>query len=459
MNDRQKEMAEEHIGRLLFRYSSPAIVAMMVNSTYNLVDTIFVGQGVGKNALAAMAVSFPIQMILLAVGQVVGIGSASIISRSLGANNLEKASRVAGASFANVIIASAIACILGLLFLKPLLIVFGATELILPYAKDYVQIILMGSFFFMFAVSSNNIARSEGNARVAMTSMLIGAIVNIVLDPLFIFVFKIGIRGAAFATVIGNICSFLFLISYFSSGKTLLKLRLLDIRPDPETFREMIVLGLPSFARVAAGSLFAIVLNHSVVYYGTELHLAITGVAHKILQVLFLPLIGIVQGLQPIVGFNYGAKNHCRVKEAFWKGVNAGTLFATFGFFLVMFFPRPILSLFNREIAGDSEAANILRLLGLMLPLIGFQTVGASLFQAIGKGLPALLLSVVRQVLFLVPLILTLPLFFGLLGVWLAFPVSDVLATAFTAFCIAREMRLINSHIQGPNVVSISAKL
>ncbi len=446
MNDRKREMAEEPIGKLLFRYSSPAIIAMFVNSTYNLVDTIYVGQGVGTTALAAMAVSFPIQMILLAVAQVVGMGSASIISRGLGAGDNRKASRVAGASFANVLIAAGVSTILGLLFLKPLLRLFGATELVLPLAQDYMKTIMAGCVFFMFAVSTNNVVRSEGNARVAMTSMLTGAITNILLDPLFIFVFRMGIRGAAIATVISNLCAVTFLTIYFLRGKTLLRVTIKDIRPDPETFWEMFSVGVPSFARVVAGSLFAVVLNHSVTHYGTELHLAITGVAHKILQVLFLPLVGLVQGLQPIVGFNYGARNHQRVKEAFWKGVEGATAIASAGFAVIMLFPKPTLMLFNTDPQLVQEGSGILRILAMMLPLIGFQTVGASLFQAIGKGIPALLLSMARQILFLVPLILVLPLFIRLSGVWFAFPISDILATGVTAGFVAREIRQIETH-------------
>lgn len=444
MTDRRHEMAQERIGRLLFRYSTPAMVAMFVNSTYNLVDAIFVGQGVGPLALAALAVTFPIQMIILATAQVVGIGSASIISRSLGAGNSRRADRVAGASFANTTVGAVALTVAGLWFLEPLLRLFGATEAVLPYAHDYMSVILGGCVFFSFAVSSNNVVRSEGNAKVAMSSMVIGAIVNLILDPVFIFGLGMGVRGAAIATVIGNVCSFTFLTAYFMSGNSILKIRLADLAPDLKTLPEVIAVGAPSFARVVAGSLFAIVLNHSIIHYGTELHLAVMGIANRVLMFMFLPLIGLVQGLQPILGFNYGARNNARVKEALWKGVAVGTTMALSGFAVLMCFPRAILMLFNTDATLLGEGVTILRILATMMPVIGFQTVGASLFQAIGKAFPALFLSMSRQVFFLIPLMIALPFFMRLTGVWLAFPISDLLSTFVTAVWVRREIRLLD---------------
>jgi len=440
MNDRKYELGHEKIGRLLLRYSAPAMVGMMVNSLYNLVDAIFVGQGAGKLALAALAVSFPIQMFVLAVAQVVGIGSASLISRSLGAGDQRKAERTAGTSFGIVAVMSLILTALALTYMKPLVRLFGATPNVLPYASAYLSIVMGGCFFFALAVSSNNIVRSEGNVKIAMFSMLIGATVNLILDPIFIFGLGMGIRGAAVATVIAHVCSFTFLCAYFLSGKSMLRIRRADLIPDLSLLPEVFSVGASSFTRVAAGSLLAIVLNNSIAHYGTDTHLAVMGVIHRVLMFFFMPLIGLVQGLQPIVGFNYGARNFARVKEAVAKAVAVATAIGTTAFLILMLFPRPVFRLFNPDAFLISEGAYFLRIAIILLPCVGFQIVGATLFQALGKPGPALFLSMSRQVLFLIPLILALPLLFGLTGIWIAFPVADSLATLVTAACLLWQM-------------------
>jgi len=440
MNDRKYELGHEKIGRLLLRYSAPAMVGMVVNSLYNLVDAIFVGQGAGKLALAALAVSFPIQMFVLAVAQVVGIGSASLISRSLGAGDQRKAERAAGTSFGVVAVMSLILTALALTGMTPLVRLFGGTPNVLPYASAYLSIVMGGCFFFALAVSSNNIVRSEGNVKIAMFSMVIGATVNLILDPIFIFGLGMGIRGAAVATVIAHVCSFTFLCAYFLSGKSMLRIRRADLIPDVSLLPEVFSVGASSFTRVAAGSLLAIVLNNSIAHYGTDTHLAVMGIINRVLMFFFMPLIGLVQGLQPIVGFNYGANNFARVREAVAKAVAVATAIGTTAFVVLMLFPRPVLRLFNPDTFLISEGAYFLRIAIILLPCVGFQVVGATLFQALGKPGPALFLSMSRQVLFLVPMVLVLPLLFGLTGIWLAFPVADSMATLVTAACVLWQM-------------------
>jgi len=446
MIDRKYEMGHEKIGRLLALYSAPAIVAMSANSLYNLVDAIFVGRGVGALALAGLAVSFPIQMIILAFAQMVGIGSASIISRCLGAGDTRKAEATAGASFATVGVLSLILTVLGLTFLIPLLRLFGASDDVLPYAKDYMFVILLGSFFFAFIVSSNNIVRSEGNAKLAMISMLIGALVNIALDPIFIFGLDMGIRGAAMATVIAHFCSFLFLFGYFISGKSMLHIRLGDLKPDLSLLPEVFIIGSPSLVRVAGGNLVAIVLNHSVVYYGSDTSLAIFGICHRILMFVIMPIIGLVQGMQPIVGFNYGALNMKRVRETVAKASIAATAISSMAFLLLLVFPTTIFSFFNKDVHLITEGASTIRIIVILLPFVGFHIVGACLFQSIGKAVPALFLSMSRQVLFLVPLLLILPLRFKLTGIWMSFPVADFLSVIVTGLWVLAEMRRLERH-------------
>ncbi len=446
MQDRKYELANENIGRLLVRYSTPAMVAMFVNSLYNLVDTIFVGQGAGTLALAGLAVAFPIQMFILAIAQVVGIGSASVISRSLGAGDHRRAEHTAGSSFFSVAVLSAVLSVFGLVFLTPLLKLFGATEAVLPYAAEYLSVILAGSFFFAFAVSSNSIVRAEGNAKLSMISMFIGAGSNVVLDPIFIFGLGMGIRGAAIATVIANVFVTLYLTGYFLSGKSLLRLRFRDLAPYPAVLPEVLAVGSSNFARVAAGSVFAIVLNNSIAHYGSDIHLSILGIANRVMLFFLLPLFGLVQGFQPIVGFNYGAQNMRRVKESLYKAVAYASVLSTVGFLVLMFFPKPVFLLFNKDPILLREGTTILRIMILFLPFVGFQVVGATLFQAIGKAFPALFLSMSRQVLFLIPLILVFPLYFGLKGIWISFPVADFLSVFVTAFWVVRQVKHLNRH-------------
>jgi len=441
MMDRKYELGHERVGRLLVRYSAPAMFAMFVNSMYNVVDTIFVGRGAGTLALAGLAVSFPIQMFILASAQVVGIGSASLISRSLGAGLQRKAERTAGTSFATVGLMSAVITGLGISFLRPLLKLFGATPAVLPYGVEYLSVIFLGSFFWAFAISSNNVVRSEGNAKIAMVSMLIGAITNIILDPIFIFGLDMGIRGAAVATVIAHTCVFVFLCGYFMSGKSMLRIRRADLIPDLSLLPEVFAVGASSFARVAAGSVLAIVLNNSIGHYGSDVHLAVLGVLNRVMMFMLMPLFGLVQGTQPIVGFNYGAKNVHRVKEAVGKASLAATVIASVGFAFVMTFPRPIFALFSKDPVLISEGVRIIRVAILMVPCVGFQIIGSSMFQALGKALPALFLSMSRQVLFLIPLILLIPLRFGLMGIWMSFPMADFMSLLVTGTCVLATLK------------------
>lgn len=445
MQDRKYELGHESIGKLLWKYSTPSIVAMLVNSLYNVVDAIFVGQGVGTNALAALAVCFPIQMFILAIAQVVGIGSASIISRSLGAGDHDRANRTAGGSFALVTLLSILLTLVGLKYLNPLLRLFGATPDVLPYGAEYLSVIIGGSFFFAFAVSSNNIVRAEGNARIAMFSMLIGAITNVILDPIFIFGFGLGVRGAAIATVIANMCAFAFLCSYFFSGKGMLRIRIQDLTPDIGEIPEVFSIGSSSLARVAAGSLMAIIVNQSITHYGSDVHLAVLGVINRILMFVALPMIGLVQGLQPIVGFNYGARNMSRVRQAVRKASLYATMMGTVSFAVLVLFPAPIFRMFSSDSRLILEGIFVIRRLILMLPFIGFQIVGASLFQALGRAWPALFLSMSRQILFLIPLVLALPLWLNLPGIWWSFPLADGLSTCVTGLWVLAEFRRLAS--------------
>jgi putative MATE family efflux protein len=456
MGERNEMLGNESIGKLLMKLSIPATIGMIVQALYNLVDTIFVGQGVGIMGIAGVSVAFPIQMIIMSFAQMFGIGGASIISRSLGAKDLKKAEKTMGNVFTLVIIISAIITILGSIFVEPLLLLFGATEEILPHAIEYVSVILMGTIFFSFAMASNNIIRSEGNAKIAMNTMLISAGLNVILDPIFIFDvipiinvpgLNMGTRGAAMATVIAQATTAIYLILYFFRGKSIVKFRINNLKLDIKLAIEIITIGLSSFTRSVAGSLFAIVINNSLAIYSGSLAIAVFGVINKLIMFTLMPMLGIVQGLQPIIGYNYGADKPDRVKEALKVGITIATIISTMGFVILMFFTDIMISIFNNDTELIEMGTHALRVVVLVLPVVGFQVVGSGYFQAVGKATPALILSMSRQLLFLIPLILILPRFFGLEGIWAAFPIADILSISLTFIVLMRDMRSLDKSI------------
>ncbi|TFG93396.1 MAG: MATE family efflux transporter [Candidatus Atribacteria bacterium] len=436
-------LGEEKISKLLINLSLPATIGMMVNALYNLVDTIFVGRGVGALAIGGLTIAFPIQMVIMAFAQMIGIGAASAISRSLGAKDIEKADYVAGNSFLLIIILSSIIAVIGLTFTEPMLRLFGATETILPYAKDYITIILWGSIFFSFAMSSNNLIRAEGNAKVAMFTMLIGAILNMILDPIFIFIFKMGIKGAALATIISQFISFLYILTYLYSGKSSLKIKLHHLKPKIHIIIEMLTVGSAAFFRQVTGSVVAIVVNNSLRIFGGDIALIIAGILHRVIMFVFMPLFGVIQGMQPIVGFNYGAKKLDRVKETIKLSLITTTVIATFGWLIAELFPFVIISTFTRDAEVIEKGSTIIRIVLSMIPAIGIQIVGAALFQSLGKAVPSLILSLLRQVLLFIPLVIILPRIFGLglLGIWIAYPAADILSVILTALFLRSELK------------------
>ena len=436
-------LGEQKISKLLLNLSLPATVGMLVNALYNLVDTIFVGRGVGAIAIGGLTVAFPIQMVIMAFAMMIGIGAASAISRSLGEKNIERADYVAGNSFLCVIILSAIISALGLIFTEPMLRIFGSTETILPYAKDYIKIILWGNIFFSFAMSSNNLIRAEGNAKVAMATMLIGAILNIILDPIFIFIFKLGIKGAALATIISQFISFLYILTYLYSGKSSLKIKLHHLKPKINIIKEIFAVGSAAFFRQVSGSIVAIVVNNSLRVFGGDIALIIVGMLQRITMFMFMPLFGVIQGMQPIVGFNYGAKKYDRLKEAVKLSLITATALATFSWLIVELFPVAIISIFTADTEIITKGSIVIRIAVSMIPFIGIQIVAAGLFQSLGKAVPSLVLSLLRQVLLFIPLVIILPRVWGLgiMGIWIAYPAADILSAILTVLYLRSELK------------------
>jgi len=437
-------LADENIGALLWRLSIPATVGMAIMATYNLVDAIFIGRGVGSLGLAGLAIVFPLQLIVMSVGQLIGMGGASIISRALGAGNVARAHRTFGNVLTLLLIAAGVITAAGFGYLDGLLRLFGATDAILPYAREYLTIILWGTGFRCYAMAHNNIIRSEGRARVAMVTMMVGAIVNIILDPIFIFGLDMGMKGAALATVIAQGCTTSFIIYYFLSGRSSIRMSPSDMRPDLAIVRETLAVGSASFGRMAAGSVVMVVLNHLLGEYGGNLAIAAFGLINRMTQFLFMPIIGFAQALQPVAGFNYGAKRFEMAKRAMRISGIRATAFSVGSFAIIMLLPQLLVQMFTEDPELIRMAVPAMRIVAAAFPVIGLQMLGAAMFQAFGRAPQALLLTLSRQVLFLIPLVLVLSRLVGLWGIFASFPAADSLSATVTLIMLAREFRRLD---------------
>jgi putative MATE family efflux protein len=440
--DRAKRMGEGSIPRLLLSFSIPAIVGMMVNALYNVVDRIFIGRGVGALGLAGATVGFPIMLVLMAFGMLVGMGGGALVSIRLGEGRKEDAERILGNSFVLLIVISAVLTTLGLIFVEPLLRLFGSSDTILPYAKQYVSIILAGSVFMGVGFGMNNFIRAEGNPRMAMITMLIGAVLNIILDPIFIFGLNLGIRGAALATILSQAAAAAWVLSYLFGKRSSLSVRPAHLRLDPTIIRGIIAIGSPPFVMQLAASVLNAILNNQLQRYGGDLAISAMGIMYGIVMFIFMPVFGLNQGAQPIIGFNFGAGKYDRVKKTLVLAIGVATAIMLVGYFVTRVFPGALIRLF----AGDNQdlvalGTRAMRIFLLMMPVIGFQIVSANYFQAVGKPRPAMILSLSRQVLLLIPALLILPRFFGLDGVFAAGPVADLGSAILTGTWLFFEMR------------------
>lgn len=439
---RADQLGQEKISTLLLRFSVPAIVGMLVQALYNVVDRIFVGNGVGALGIAGLTLVFPVMLVQMAFSMLIGLGATSLISIRLGEGRKEEAEQIMSNAFVMLVINAALLSFLGLMFLDPLIRILGASEAVLPYSRDYLSIILWGSVFQSVGFGMNHMIRAQGSPKVAMATMLIGAITNTVLDPVFIFGFGWGIKGAALATVISQIVSCTWVLSYFLRGKSHLRLDLGKARRiEFQVVLQIMSIGFAPFAMQLAASVLNLILNQSLAHYGGDLAISAMGVVSSINTIFLMPIFGINQGVQPIIGFNYGAKKYERVKEALRLAILGATTLVTLGFISTRLFPTQFISLFSRN---DPElmafGLKAMKIVMIMFPVVGFQIVGANYFQAVGKPKKAAVLSLSRQVLLLIPALLILPRFFGLNGVFYALPVSDAGSTILTGILLWREL-------------------
>lgn len=424
------KLENEHIGRLLLHYAIPAVVGTMVNSLYNIVDRIFIGQGVGALAISGLTLTFPIILFLQAFGMLIGAGAATRVSIHLGRKAQESAENVLGNALTLTFILSALTIIPSMIFLEDLLIAFGGSEQTVPYALDYLYIVIPGNLLTSLSFGFNAIMRASGYPKKAMYTMMIGAVLNIILDPIFIFVLDMGIRGAAIATVISMAVSAAFVMNHFLQKSSILHFRKGIFKLRTHTVINILTIGVSPFAMQLAGSLVSVILNHALKKHGGDLAIGASGIINSFGMLLVMLIIGIAQGMQPIVGFNYGAGKTDRVLQTLKIVIITATCITGVGFLCSTFFPTIIVNAFTTDPQLVDIAAN-----GLRINLFGFLIVGSQIsisqfFQSIGIAWKAMLLSLSRQFLFLIPAILLLPPFYGLNGVWLSGPFSDLLAAA-----------------------------
>lgn len=435
------ELGSASIASLLWKYSVPSIVGMLVSALYNVVDRIFIGQGVGPLGIAGATIAFPLMQVQIAFATLIGQGATTLISINLGRRDKETAERVLGNGFFLIIALAVVVSGLGLVFLDGLLTLFGASGAVLPYARDYTSVVLAGTVFQVVALGVNNFLRGEGNPRTAMVSMLIGAVLNAILCPIFLFAFHWGMKGAGLATVLAQAVSATWVMFNYLSGRSELRLRLANLRPRRDIVLPVLAIGSAPFAVNLANSLMNGIMNNQLARYGGDLAVSSMGVVFALISLFVMIAFGINGGVQPVIGFNYGAGKPERVRQAALFAIGAATAAFSLGFVFVQIFPRPLVALFAGSSAELLEmSSHALRRVLLCMPLIGFQIVSSGYFQAVGKPKHSMFLALSRQILFLIPLLYIMPAIGGLAGLWLAPALADFLAALVTALFFAREM-------------------
>lgn len=428
---RLQRMGTEKLLPLIISFSLPSIISMSAMALYNVVDTIFVGR-LGTGAIAGLTLIMPLQMVVLAFGLLIGVGAMSYISRSMGAQQYDHADRIFSSSIFLGLALSTVITLLGISQLKPLLEFIGKNSQVIPQAYDYGFIIVLGIPIMMFNLILSQCARAEGNPNIAMYSQLTGTLLNIGLDPIFIFTLKMGIQGAALATVIANTIALVIILAYFVGPKSHLTFKAGLLFPTVKILQELGKAGIPSFTRHIAASIVATLTNSLLAGYGA-FALAIMGINNRLIMIFFMPMVGTAQGYMPIASYNFGARNLARVKEAFWATFKMLSVICTVGWLLIQIYPGFFVKIFSKDLEVITQGISSLRIINAFLPLVGFQIIGSTTYQAIGRGLAGFILSISRQVLVFLPVMLVFQALFGLTGIFLAFPAADLGASLVTA--------------------------
>ena len=439
--DGRNVLDDDRVGRLLVKLAIPALMAMFVMTLYNAVDSIFIGRFVGPLGIAGLSIVFPLQMFSMGVGAMFGMGGASLVSRMIGANRIDRAEHALGNSISPIIILSLIIMIAGLVNPDFWLRLMGASETILPYARDYMTIILYGMFFMTSAMSMNNLIRAEGNAFIPMLGMVIGALLNIILDTIFIVPLKMGIQGAALATVIAQIVTVCFFLRYYITGRSYLKIRPRNLLINFGILKEIMAIGVASFARTLATSFTAIVINRLLVTYGGDLGVSAYGIVNRLMMFAMMPAMVFGQGLQPVLGFNYGARRFDRALRAIKLAIIVSTVTSSVMFLILYFLPQPFIGIFTVDSALIDMGSYAAKRIFLALYLLGFMMVGSLVFQSIGNAKKAFITSLARPFLFVLPVVFILPQYMGLDGIFYAFPIADACTFILTIFLLVPTIK------------------
>lgn len=434
------ELGSLDIKQLLIKQSVPAAIGILFMSINILIDTIFVGQWIGSLAIAAVSVVLPITFLISSLGMAIGIGGSSIISRALGASNREKALKTFGNQIMMTLVLALFSVLIGFFYSEEVLLLFGANGEIMSPAQEFFLPVLFGVPFLAFSMMGNTVIRAEGKPKFAMIAMIIPAFSNIILDVIFIKFFNLGMFGAALATSFSFFMCFAYILWFFVF-KSELRLEIKHFLFNLKIVSEITSLGFVTFARQGVVALLSILLNHTLFIHGGEHSVAVYGIISRMLMFSLFPILGVTQGFIPIAGYNYGAEKYKRVSESISVSIKWAAGLATLIFLLIVVFAEPIVSVFTNDKTIIEETPNALRIVFGASPIIAIQLIGAAYFQAAGKAIPALLLTLTKQGFFLIPLILILPKYYGIFGIWISFPIADVLATIVTGFFLRREMK------------------
>ena len=442
----QKHLGEAPIGKLLLQYSVPAIIGMIVNALYNIVDRMFIGNipNIGSLAITGVGITMPIMTIILAFGMLIGIGATANISLNLGKGNRTTAEKLLGNAFTLSIIVGLAIAIVGTICANPILNLFGASENTLFYAKEYLNIILLGCTFNILSFSLNSTVRADGNPKMSSFTMVIGCGTNIILDYVFIFILNLGVKGAALATIISQAITFFIILYYYTAGNSNLKLKVENFKLKKHLVTMTFAIGIAPFATQIANSLVQVIANNALKTYGSDLAIGAMTVISSLNIIFMMPIFGINQGCQPIIGFNYGAKKYERAKEAFKYATIAACVICIIGFISIQCFPTQIISLFNNDPELTTLAIKGIRIYLLMMPVVGINIVATSYYQSIGKAKISMFVSLLRQVILLIPFTIILPKFIGLDGVWAAGACADSLSVIITLVLLKKEFKQLD---------------
>jgi putative MATE family efflux protein len=440
MNQLATDLGTQKISKLLIKQAVPATIGILVMSLNMIVDTIFVGQWIGVLAIAAVTVVLPIAFLISSIGMGIGIGGSSIISRALGANDSKKAFLTFGNQISLTVILAILFVLLGSIYSAPILNLFGAKGAILPIAAEYYNVIIYGVPFLAFAMMGNPTIRAEGKPKYAMYAMMVPAVLNVLMDIVFIKVFDWGMWGAGLATSISYASCGLYILYFFLSSKSELQIIPKNFKLDIPILKEIGKLGGVTVVRQGAVSVLMIVLNYSLYTYGGEISIAVYGIINRVMMFALSPVLGVTQGFLPVAGFNIGAHKNERVKETIKKSIYFGSILGTLIFIVIVIFKEEIIWIFTNDATLLAQTPDAMLIAFLMTPIVTMQLIGSAYFQAAGKALPALFLTLLKQGIFLIPLAYILPIYYGVNGVWWSFPIADTLATLITILVLKREV-------------------